>query len=526
MDDLQDQRMDALVEGIVRLSSGDLSARLDISPARDSIDAVISGVNLLAEELEVIYEELEQRVQDRTASLHAAQIELERMAMYDSLTGLPNRTLLRRRIDDETLAAARGEQSPALILLDLDAFKAVNDSLGHSAGDDVLIEVGRRLNSTVRESDVVARLGGDEFAVLLPQTSDKVASEIADRALAALRPDMIISGTSIRTLASIGVRCGEVGQSGEDMMRDADTAMYVAKNLGRGNVQVFHPAMLQATHDRFTTLEEFRRAVATGELRVHYQPVISLGTSTIVGAEALVRWQHPDRGLLYPEAFIGIAEESGLVLEIGEWMINAVASQLNSWQDILTGRDFAVRVNLSAAESRTPGLVGFIDRALAKHSVPAERLIVEITETSVMTDQVASTESLRGLRELGVGVEIDDFGTGYSSISYLRKLPAQAVKMDSSLIEDIAEDPRQLKFVAAILQLIEAAGLLSVAEGIETADQARLLTGMGCNYGQGYFFSRPMEADMMAELVRSWPLTWGIASPRHVSPTVATNHRA
>ncbi|WP_024476313.1 putative bifunctional diguanylate cyclase/phosphodiesterase [Arthrobacter sp. CAL618] len=496
-----DKRLDALVEGIVRLSSGDLSARMEVSPARDSMDAVISGVNLLAEELEVLYEDLEQRVRDRTARLHAAQVELERMAMYDSLTGLPNRTLLRRRIDDETLAAAAGVQPAALILLDLDAFKAVNDSLGHSAGDQVLIEVGRRLESTVRESDTVARLGGDEIAVLLPQTADEIACEIAERILYALRPAMIVSETSIRILASIGVRCGEAGQSGEDMMRDADTAMYVAKNLGRSNVQVFHPAMLQATHERFTILEELRQAIPAGQLRVHYQPLVSLQTSTIIGAEALVRWQHPDRGLLYPDHFIGIAEESGLVVDIGEWMINAVAAQLGDWGDVLDGRDFAVRINLSAAESRAPGLADLIDRALARHAVPTDRFIVEITETSLMTDPEASSANLLGLRELGVGVEIDDFGTGYSSISYLRKLPAQAVKMDSSLIEDIVDDPRQLKFVAAVLQLIEAAGLLSVAEGIETADQARLLNRMGCDYGQGYFFGRPAEAAVMAGLI-------------------------
>lgn len=509
-----DQRLDALVEGIVRLSSGDLSARMDISPARDSMDAVINGVNLLAEELEILYKELEQRVQDRTARLHAAQVELERMAMHDSLTSLPNRTLLRRRIDDETLAAALGAPPPALILLDLDEFKAVNDSLGHSAGDDVLIEVGRRLTSTVRDSDTVARLGGDEFAVLLPQTSDQEAAAIADRALEALRPEMIVSDTSVRTLASIGVRCGQPGLNGEEMMRDADTAMYVAKNRGRGNVQVFHPAMLQATLDRFKTLDELRRAIASGELRVHYQPVVSLATSVVVGAEALVRWEHPERGLLHPADFIGIAEESGLVLDIGEWMIAAVVAQLCDWRELLDGRDFAVRVNLSATESRTPGLVGFIDRTLADQGVSATRLIVEITETSLMTDQAASTKNLAALRALGVGVEIDDFGTGYSSVSYLRKLPASAVKMDSSLIEDIATDPLQLKFVGAVLQLIEAAGLMSVAEGIETPDQARLLTDMGCIYGQGYLFGRPTDGTTMAKLLWADPGAPSVDRPK------------
>ncbi|NOJ58840.1 EAL domain-containing protein [Arthrobacter sp. 260] len=501
MEDLPDQRLDALVEGIVRLSSGDLSARLEVSPARDSVDAVISGVNLLAEELEFLYKELEQRVQDRTASLHAAQVELERLAMYDSLTGLPNRYMLRRRIDAEMVAAAQGMDPAALILLDLDAFKAVNDSLGHSAGDEVLIEVGRRLTSAVRDTDTVARLGGDEFAVLLPQTSDRMALEIAGRALEALSPEMMVSGISIRTFASIGVRCGETGQTGEDLMRDADTAMYVAKKRGRGNVQVFDPAMLKATHERFNTLEELRRGIPVGELRVHYQPVVSLTTSAVVGAEALVRWQHPRRGLLHPEDFIGIAEESGLVLDVDEWVIREVTSQLGDWERLLTGRNFAVRVNLSAATSSTPGLLGLIKRRLVDHAVPSGRLIVEITETSLMTDPGASTANLRALRALGVGVEIDDFGTGYSSISYLRKLPAQAVKMDSSLIEDIAKDPRQQKFIAAVLQLIEAAGLTSIAEGIETADQARILADMGCCLGQGYFFARPMKAANMAGVI-------------------------
>ncbi|WP_081746744.1 EAL domain-containing protein [Arthrobacter sp. H5] len=494
---LSDQRLDNLVEGIVRLSSGDLSARLEVSPARDSIDAVISGVNLLAEELEVMYDELEQRVEDRTALLREAQGKLELMAMSDGLTGLPNRTMLSQRIDQENDGAAAGAKPPALLFLDLDGFKSVNDSLGHSAGDEVLIEVARRLAAAVRSTDTVARLGGDEFAILLPQTGALQAKDIAHRVLETLRPEMLVANTIIRTNASIGVRQGEAGRTAEEMMRDADTAMYAAKNRGRGVVQIFESSMLHAVQQRLSTLEELRGSVASGELTVHYQPVVALASGALVGAEALVRWMHPSRGLLLPSEFLDLAEESGIISEIGGWMIEAVMSQFVHWRAIIGEKPFAVRVNLSAAETRDPDLVEHVDQMLTKYDVEPGRLILEITETTLMTDRGASLANLRGLRDLGVGIEIDDFGTGYSSISYLRDLPADSVKMDRSLIAGIAGDQKSARFTAAVLQLIGSADMAAVAEGVESSEQVELLVAMGCEYGQGYFFGHPMDAQKM-----------------------------
>lgn len=496
-----DPRLDQLVDGIVRLSSGDLSARLEVSPARDSLDAVISGVNLLAEELHVIYQDLEDRVEARTAALREAQVELERMAMSDSLTGLANRTMLSAQMDQAAAEAISGGRPPALIFLDLDTFKTINDSHGHAAGDAVLVEVAQRLNSVVGERDIVARLGGDEFALLLPETDDERALNIAERVLDALRPPVAAAGTKIWILASIGVRYGEVGYSSEALMRDADTAMYTAKSRGKGVVQVFDADLRNAARERMNTIAELGIAIARDQLVVHYQPVVQLGTGKIVGAEALVRWLHPERGLVYPDQFVNIAEESGLIAELGRWMIRAAVQQLAQWKCRLTGIPFGLRINLSATDTRRPGLADFIARTLGEHDVPPQRLTIEITETVLMTGDAVSTANLRDLSAMGVGVEIDDFGTGYSSISYLRRLPADTVKMDRSLIDGIAEDPGQRTFVAAVLQLIAAAGLTALAEGIETAEQAQHLHELGCRYGQGQYFSAPVTASRMSEML-------------------------
>ncbi|GAB3528182.1 putative bifunctional diguanylate cyclase/phosphodiesterase [Arthrobacter monumenti] len=500
---VSDPRLDKLVDGIVRLSSGDLTARLEISPARDSIDAVISGVNLLAEELNVMYQDLEKRVEERTAMLREAQVELQRMAMTDNLTGLANRALLSERMSREVQAAVDSGKPPALIFLDLDTFKDVNDSLGHAAGDRVLVEVARRLKGVVRTTDTVARLGGDEFALLLPETDEAQARAVAERTLEALRPAIIVAGTRIWTMASIGVRCGEDGHNAETLMQDADAAMYAAKSGGKGIVRVFDPSILDAARQRSRLTSELRHGIEAHQLLVHYQPVVGLGSGKITGAEALVRWQHPERGLLYPDDFVSVAEETGLIAELGQWMIQTAVHQLAAWKDMLSGRPFALRVNLSAMEMREPDLAGFIAAALAASDVPPSKLIVEITETVLMTGDVVSSENLRQLNRLGVGVEIDDFGTGYSSISYLRELPADTVKMDRSLIAEIANDPEQKIFVAAVLQLISAAGLTAVAEGIETAGQADQLRRLDCLYGQGRYFSPPVTADAMTGMLSS-----------------------
>ncbi|QYF75462.1 EAL domain-containing protein [Cryobacterium sp. PAMC25264] len=499
-----DPRLQQLVDGIVRLAAGDLDARVEPSDLRDDIDAVITGVNLLAEELSYIYSDLEQRVSDRTAMLRRTQAELEQMAKSDDLTGLANRTLLNERIHEAIQASTDSGRPPAVLVLDVDSFKAVNDALGHEAGDAVLIEVARRLQRAVRPVDTVARLGGDEFAILVTDATEEEVLTIANRVSAELQDSVRVGTETVWAMASIGVRIGTPGHPTESLIRDADIAMYQAKARGRNNVQLFHPDMLDSVRERSRITAELRNAVTGGELALRYQPVVELASGTVIGFEALVRWQHPVRGLIMPDSFIPIAEETGLILELGRWVLHEGVAQLRRWSETepeLT--DFCLHINLSAAELLRSDLLEDVKETLASNHVAPPRLVLEITETVLMSKGTAEEQVLGQLRDLGVGLQIDDFGTGYSSISYLRTLPADTVKVDRSLIQDMASDPQQQKFVAAILQLIYSAGLKAIVEGIETAEQAVLLQTMGCLYGQGYFYDRPLPPETVLGRLRS-----------------------
>lgn len=503
-DDADDPRLQQLVEGIVRLAAGDLDARIEPSDLRDDIDAVITGVNLLAEELSYIYSNLELQVSDRTAMLRKTQAELEQMAKTDDLTGLANRTLLNERINEAILASTDSGNPPAVLVLDVDSFKAVNDALGHGAGDAVLIEVARRLKCAVRAVDTVARLGGDEFAILVIEATEEEVLNIAHRASAQLQDSVQVGTETVWAMASIGVRIGTPGHPAESLIRDADIAMYQAKAHGRNNIQLFHPDMLDAVRERSRITAELRNAVAGGELALRYQPVVELASGTVIGFEALLRWHHPVHGLIMPDSFIPIAEETGLILELGRWVLHEGVAQLRRWSETepeLT--DFCLHINLSAAELLRGDLLEDVRETLARNHVAPPRLVLEITETVLMSKGTAEEQVLGELRDLGVGLQIDDFGTGYSSISYLRTLPADTVKVDRSLIQDIASDPQQQKFVAAILQLIYSAGLKAIVEGIETAEQAILLQTMGCLHGQGYFYDRPLPPEMVLGRLRS-----------------------
>lgn len=500
----QDPRLQQLVDGIVRLAAGDLDARLKPSESGDDIDAVITGINLLAEELGHIHAELEERVAARTAMLRRTQVKLEQMAKTDALTGLANRHLLSERIHDAIVATRDSTKIPAVLVLDLDSFKAINDTLGHSAGDAVLVEVSSRLLSVVRSSDTVARLGGDEFAVLIVGATEEEILHIAHRARDALRESVKIGTETVWTTASIGVCMDQPGYSPEELIRDADIAMYQAKTAGRNKVLLFHPDMLDAVRERSRITAELRSAAAGGELALLYQPVVELATGRVAGVEALVRWHHPVHGTIMPDLFIGIAEETGLILELGRWVLKEGISQISRWQEAAPDlQDFGLHVNLSAAELLRNDLVDDVRGTLAQFGVDPRRLVLEITETVLMSRGTGEEHILHKLRELGVGLQIDDFGTGYSSISYLRSLPADTVKVDQSLIKTLETDPQQQKFVAAVLQLISSAELNAIVEGIETAGQAARLQAMGCQYGQGYFFGRPVPADEMLDLLRS-----------------------
>jgi diguanylate cyclase len=501
---LDDPRLDGLVDLVVQLATGDLAARMEPSAARDAVDAVITGVNLLADELHAVHSDLEQRVAERTSQLRQAKIDLERLALTDALTGLGNRTLLADRIRLANSAAARGQPAPSVLLLDLDEFKTINDSLGHSAGDAVLVEVARRLTSVVRDTDTVARLGGDEFAIVMPQATEDQVLRVAQRILTALRLPVLVGDRSVWVAASIGVRFGSRGQSRDHLLRDADTAMYAAKARGRGNIQVFQPSMHNAALTRMQVAGELGTAISAGQLLLHYQPLVELDSGRIVGAEALVRWLHPQRGLVPPAEFIAVAEESGLIVDIGHWVLHEAISQLARWTpDLAPFPLFQLHVNLSPIEIRRPGVREHIRQVLDQHDVPPFWLAVEITETGLMTGDADGLHTLLDLQSLGVGLSIDDFGTGYSSISYLRRLPIDTVKVDQSLIADIATDPEQSDFVAAILRLIDSVRLRAVVEGIETAQQRTQLLAIGCAYGQGNHFSAAVPAAAMTALLRS-----------------------
>jgi len=495
---IDDRRLDQLVDLIVQLAAGNLEARLEPSPARDSVDAVITGINLLADELDTMYRTLEHRVAERTAQLDQAKRELERLALYDPLTGLANRTLLGDRMGQATARAERGACPPCVVLLDLDEFKTINDGLGHTAGDLILVQVARRLSDVVRDTDTVARLGGDEFAILLPETSEDQALRIAQRALVQLQEPFDVGDRTVCTGASIGVCFGTRGQPADLLLRDADTAMYAAKAAGKATVQLFRPEMHHAARARLQVASELGAAIDEGQLCLEYQPIVDLRSGSAIAAEALVRWQHPTRGLLHPAEFIAVAEDNGHIAELGHWVLREAIGQLGRWQADLPAAGFQVHVNLSPVEVRWPGLADFVAEVLREHDVPAPRLVLEISETGLMTGDISGLETLIALRDLGVGIAIDDFGTGYSSISYLRRLPIDTVKVDQSLIADIAADGAQVRFVGAILHLIEAAGLRAVVEGIESLNQLDRLAGLGCQYGQGYFLGRPVRPKELA----------------------------
>ncbi len=503
VDRLSDHRLDELVDVIVQLASGNLKARLEPSPARDTLDALATGINLLADELDTIYQTLEERVDARTRELVEARVALERMALSDALTGLANRTLLGDRISQAMARAQRGALPPCVFLLDLDGFKTINDGLGHGAGDHILIEVARRLTAVVRETDTVARLGGDEFAILMPEATEDDALRVAERALTELHKPIDVSDRVVWTGASIGLCFALRGQSADNLLRDADTAMYAAKAKGRGNIQVFRPEMHLAASERLRVASELGIALIEDQLELHYQPVVELHTGRMVGAEALVRWNHPVRGLLMPAAFLSIAEDSGRIIELGHWVLRTVIGDLQRWAEVLPDNGFALSVNLSPIEIRWTGFADFIEATLADHGVAPHRLRLEISETDVMTGDAAGLEALVRLRNLGVGVEIDDFGTGYSSIGFLQRLPIDTVKVDRSLIEDIATESGQLAFVGAVLQLITSVGLRAVVEGIETAEQKHLLQHLGFRFGQGYVFGSPLHDLELAELLVS-----------------------
>ncbi|MBT3031360.1 MAG: EAL domain-containing protein [Candidatus Thiodiazotropha sp. (ex Lucina pensylvanica)] len=436
------------------------------------------------------------------SQIKEAQDQINFLAHHDALTRLPNRALFRERFDHALMHARRENASIALLFLDLDRFKTVNDTLGHPVGDQVLLEVSKRMNQIIRASDTLARLGGDEFVLLLEEQTDAQHAAVVARKLIDLfsRP-MIIGEHELVVTASIGITLyPNDGDDPDKLIRHADRAMYEAKQQGRNTYRFFTQALTEGALERLMMENDLRRAVARNELILHYQPIVNLETRQLQGIEALVRWQHPEQGLIAPGLFIELAEEIGIIGEIGQWVLRAACSQLARWD-----RDGfkvpRISVNLSVQQIDREGLITMVSEELNNSGLSPERLELEVTESMLIRNPELSRTVLSELRTLGVKFAIDDFGTGYSSLAYLKLLPLDHLKIDQSFVRDIGKDANDEAIVRAIIGMSKSLGLESVAEGVEEAHQARFLQQAGSDLAQGYLYSRPLPAD---EIFSNW----------------------
>jgi diguanylate cyclase (GGDEF)-like protein/PAS domain S-box-containing protein len=425
------------------------------------------------------------------------------LAHHDALTGLPNRVLLTDRITQALALAQRNDTRAAVMFLDLDRFKNVNDSLGHSAGDKLLQEVATRLKAAMRASDTVSRLGGDEFVILMPDAADQAAIAVAARkVLEAIGRPYQVDGHELTSTPSLGIAVYPAdGQDVETLLRNADAAMYHAKESGRNNYQFFTQDMNARALERLSLERSLRRALQRDELRLHYQPQYDLGTGRIVGVEALIRWEHPVEGLVSPARFMPFAEETGLILPIGAWVLQKACCQNRDWQR--EGLP-AVRmsVNISAVQFRQAGFAETVRQALADSGLDARYLELEVTESVIMHDADRVTATLGELKQMGLELAIDDFGTGYSSLNYLKRFPIDRLKIDQSFVRDIPSDGEDAAIISAIIGLTRNLGLRTIAEGVETHEQLEFLRGQGCDEVQGYLLSRPLAPLACAQLLR------------------------
>jgi diguanylate cyclase (GGDEF)-like protein/PAS domain S-box-containing protein len=425
-------------------------------------------------------------------------------AFHDALTGLANRTLFIERVTHTLARAGRVPTAHAVLFLDLDNFKKVNDSLGHAAGDDLLRGVAQRLVSSVRGSDTVARLGGDEFAILLEDlVQPDHAFTTTERILETLREPILVQGKEVFVGASIGISpLGRNIDSADTLLRNADIAMYAAKRQGRGGYVVFSDGMDTATRHRLELEADLYRAIGRDELVAMYQPTVEVGTCRIIGAEALVRWQHPTRGLIHPAEFIGIAEETGLIVAIGKWVLQKACRDGRRWQESNPSHAaLSVAVNISARQLQDAQLVQDVAAILDECQLDPASLTLEITESVAMQNTEATIARLGALKALGVRLAIDDFGTGYSSLSYLQRFPIDILKIDRAFVKGIAENDDDEALAHTIVQLARTLRLKTVAEGIETVEQLDRLRALGCDHGQGYYFARPMPGEQLAEML-------------------------
>ena len=426
--------------------------------------------------------------------------QLKHQAFHDPLTGLANRALFVDRVEH---ALARGERDGmrvAVLFVDLDDFKTINDSLGHNGGDEVLVAVAGRLRECFRPGDTFARFGGDEFAILVEDTSLSNATSVAYRIVDALSEPFSIGGREVMIHASVGIEFAEAqGTRTDELLRNADVAMYVAKGKGKARYQLFEPSMHTAALRRLEIKADLRRAVEKDEFVLHYQPIVSLNGGALLGMEALVRWNHPERGLLPPLDFISVAEQSGLITPLGRWVLREACRQATKWP--LSNPSISLSVNVSTTQFQQPGLVEDVANALWDSGLDPSILTLEITESVLVHDTDAVIEKLHRLKDFGVKVAIDDFGTGYSSLGYLKRFPIDILKIDKSFIDGVGNGAEEAAITQAIIKLGESLGLEVVAEGIELPEQIDALQLLRCERGQGFFFSAPVDAETMGGLL-------------------------
>ncbi|MFL5821878.1 MAG: putative bifunctional diguanylate cyclase/phosphodiesterase [Solirubrobacteraceae bacterium] len=430
----------------------------------------------------------------------ALQSQLSHQAFHDPLTGLANRILFHDRVEHALQRRSMLDHPVAVLFLDVDNFKRVNDSLGHSAGDELLVQFADRLRGCIRAGDTAARLGGDEFAVLLdePENAESVAARLKDLLTVAF----LVSTTEVFLSVSIGISISEGGSTDPDeLLRNADAAMYAAKARGKATAVTFRPYMHQVALKRLELEGQLRRAVEQNEFRVHYQPIVEMTASRIVGFEALVRWAHPEQGLLGPSDFISVAEESGLIRDIGRIVMENATKQAVAWQDLYRDGNLGMTVNLSAAEFSSPDVVTDVCRAIQQSGMDPARLVFEMTETVLMSDTEATMARLEELKSLGVRLAVDDFGTGFSSFSYLRKFPIDMLKIAKPFLDKIPHDDQESALVRGILELARSINLRVVAEGVERREQWDLLAELGCEFVQGYLIARPQGPERMSKLM-------------------------
>ena len=511
--------LNALQQGTKQIAEGDLGYRINVHGKDELAQTAVAFNDMSAKlkhldderakkevEIRQLNQALEQRVIDRTMQLQDVNKQLEHQAMHDALTKLPNRALFHDRLRNTLSSAQRSQELFALVGVDLDLFKEINDTLGHHAGDLVLQHVANVSNKILRDSDTVARMGGDEFAILLPKVTDmERAVHVAQRLLAAIKEPLQIDEHLVEVGASLGVAMfPQHGQDELALITHSDAAMYEAKRQKLG-VVVYQPEMGEGKSEAVALKGELRRAINEGEMVLHFQPKIDISSNSVSGVEALVRWQHPRLGLLYPDTFIGLAEMSGQIKPLTQEVLRLAMKQIQEWSS--RGFAFPIAVNISAVNLQDKGFPESIAAMITEYEVPSHLLELEVTETAIMNDPIIAIENIRKLSRIGIQMSIDDFGTGYSSMAYIQKLLVAKIKIDKSFVIDMGASEQDEVIVRSTIDLAHNLGLKAVAEGVENQAAWDKLRELGCDSAQGYFMSKPLPAEKFMEWVQSSP--WG-----------------